>query len=160
VFGLCHLLGFRFAPRLRDLSERRPYIVDRRADYGALNCLIGGAINLRKIEENWDEILRMTASIRAGTVAPSVLMRRHIVEVLHQSMSARLTVATRHTRRWPSGKTNPSFLHFLVGQEPDKRFIMEIDYIDSVAKWVAENAAKAWNELYPILLCDFLSNFR
>ena len=23
VFGLCHLLGFRFAPRLRDLSERR-----------------------------------------------------------------------------------------------------------------------------------------
>jgi TnpA family transposase len=76
VFGLCHLLGFRFAPRLRDLSERRLYIVDRRADYGALDCLIGGAINLRKIEENWDEILRMTASIRAGTVAPSVLMRR------------------------------------------------------------------------------------
>ena len=76
MFGLCHLLGFRFAPRLRDLSERRLYIVDRRADYGALDCLIGGAINLRKIEENWDEILRMTASIRAGTVAPSVLMRR------------------------------------------------------------------------------------
>jgi hypothetical protein len=50
-------------------------------------------------------------------------------------------------RKWPSGKTNPSFLHFLVGQEPDKRFIMEIDYIDSVAKWIAENAAKAWNEL-------------
>ena len=76
VFGLCHLLGFRFAPRLRDLSERRLYIVDRRADYGPLDCLIGGAINLQKIEENWDEILRMTASIRAGTVAPSVLMRR------------------------------------------------------------------------------------
>ena len=76
MFGLCHLLGLRFAPRLRDLSERSLYIVDRRADYGALDCLIGGAINLRKIEENWDEILRMTASIRAGTVAPSVLMRR------------------------------------------------------------------------------------
>jgi hypothetical protein len=40
VFGLCHLLGLRFAPRLRDLSERRLYIVDRRADYGALDCLI------------------------------------------------------------------------------------------------------------------------
>ena len=76
VFGLCHLLGFRFAPRLRDLSDRRLYVVDRRADHGALNCLIGGAIDLRKIEENWDETLRMTASIRAGTVAPSVLMRR------------------------------------------------------------------------------------
>ena len=61
MFGLCHLLGFRFAPRLRDLSDRRLYVVDRRADHGALDCLIGGAINLRKIEENWDETLRMTA---------------------------------------------------------------------------------------------------
>ena len=76
MFGLCHLLGFRFAPRFRDLSDRRRYDVDRRADHGALDCLIGGAINLRKIEENWDETLRITASIRAGTVAPSVLMRR------------------------------------------------------------------------------------
>ena len=66
VFGLCHLLGFRFAPRLRDLSERRLYVVDRRANHGVLDCLIGGAINLRRIEENWDETLRMTASIRAG----------------------------------------------------------------------------------------------
>ena len=38
VFGLCHLLGFRFAPRLRDLSECRLYVVDRRADHGALDC--------------------------------------------------------------------------------------------------------------------------
>jgi TnpA family transposase len=68
--------SLRFAPRLRDLSDRRLYVVDRRADHGTLNCLIGGAINFRRIEENWDETLRMTASIRAGTVAPSVLMRR------------------------------------------------------------------------------------
>ena len=57
MFGLCHLLGFRFAPRFRDLSDRRRYVVDRRADHDALDCLIGGAINLRKIEENWDETL-------------------------------------------------------------------------------------------------------
>jgi Tn3 transposase DDE domain/TrwC relaxase len=74
--GLCHLLGFRFAPRLRDLSERRLYYRRSARDYRALDCLIGGAINLRKNEANWDEILQMTASIRAGPVAPSVLMRR------------------------------------------------------------------------------------
>ena len=28
VFGLCHLLGFRFAPRLRDLADRRLYVAD------------------------------------------------------------------------------------------------------------------------------------
>lgn len=44
-FGLCRLLGFRFAPRLRDLA-------DRRADHGALAPLIGGVLNLRKVEEN------------------------------------------------------------------------------------------------------------
>jgi Tn3 transposase DDE domain len=76
VFGLCHLLGFRFAPRLRDLTDRRLYVADGHADHGALDSLIGGVINLCKIEENWDETLRMTASIRAGTVAPSVLLRR------------------------------------------------------------------------------------
>ncbi len=76
VFGLCHLLGFRFAPRLRDLADRRLYVTDDHADHGALDSLIGGVINLSKIEENWDETLRMTASIRAGTVAPSALLRR------------------------------------------------------------------------------------
>ncbi len=25
VFGLCHLLGFRFAPRIKDLKERKLY---------------------------------------------------------------------------------------------------------------------------------------
>ena len=69
VFGLCHLLGFRFAPRLSDLAERRLYVAEGHADHGGLDSLIGGVINLSKIEENWDETLRVTASIRAGTVA-------------------------------------------------------------------------------------------
>ena len=36
VFGLCHLLGFRFAPRIRDLADRRLYVADARADLRAL----------------------------------------------------------------------------------------------------------------------------
>jgi TnpA family transposase len=76
VFGLCHLLGFRFAPRIRDLADRRHYVTGDRADYGSLGVIIGGSINLHCIKENWDEVLRMAGSIRAGTVAPSVLMRR------------------------------------------------------------------------------------
>jgi TnpA family transposase len=26
VFALCHLLGFRFAPRIRDLADKRLYV--------------------------------------------------------------------------------------------------------------------------------------
>ena len=76
VFGLCHLLGFRFAPRIRDLADRRIYVADGRTAYTALNPMIGGTIDFRVIAENWDETLRLAASIKAGTVAPSVLMRR------------------------------------------------------------------------------------
>jgi TnpA family transposase len=76
VFGLCGLLGFRFAPRIRDLADRRIYVADARAEYKTLDPLIGGAVDMRIIGDNWDEILRAAASIKAGTVAPSVLMRR------------------------------------------------------------------------------------
>ena len=76
VFGLCHLLGFRFAPRIRDLADRRLYVVGARAAYKALDPLIGGAIDQRVIADNWEEILRLAASIKAGTVAPSAILRR------------------------------------------------------------------------------------
>ena len=76
VFGLCHLLGFRFAPRIRDLADRRLYIVGARTAYKALDPLIGGTIDSRIIAENWDELLRLAASIKAGTVAPSAILRR------------------------------------------------------------------------------------
>ena len=76
VFGLCHLTGFRFAPRIRDLADRRLYTTDSRAAYSALTPMIGGTVDFRIIGENWDETLRLAASIKAGTVAPSALIKR------------------------------------------------------------------------------------
>jgi len=76
VFGMCGLLGFRFAPRIRDLADRKLYVPNASAQYKTLGTMIGGAIDMRLPGENWDEILRSGASIRAGTVAPSALMRR------------------------------------------------------------------------------------
>jgi TnpA family transposase len=29
VFGLCHLLGYRFAPRIKDLKDRKLYTVEK-----------------------------------------------------------------------------------------------------------------------------------
>src|SRR5208282_5386953 len=67
------LLGFRFAPRIRDLADRRLYIVGARTAYKALDPLIGGTIDSRIIAEIWDELLRLAVSIKAGTVAPSAI---------------------------------------------------------------------------------------
>jgi TnpA family transposase len=52
------------------------YVADGRAVYTALNPMIGGTLDFRGISENWNETLRGAASIKAGTVAPSALMRR------------------------------------------------------------------------------------
>lgn len=76
VFGLCHLLGFRFAPRIRDLGERRLYALGNMSRWPTLRPLIAGPINVCAIEDDWHETLRLAASIRAGTVRASVMLRK------------------------------------------------------------------------------------
>jgi TnpA family transposase len=57
VFGLCHLLGFRFAPRIRDLPDRRLYTAEKAKRYPTLQPFIGGRINLKQLLAQWSEIL-------------------------------------------------------------------------------------------------------
>lgn len=71
-----HLLGFRFAPRIRDLGETRLYIPASNTAYGALNPLIGGTLNTKAIRTHWDEILRLSTSIKQGTVTASLMLRK------------------------------------------------------------------------------------
>ena len=75
VFALAWALGYRWAPRLADLPDQRLWRIDRHAHYGPLNGLARNHINTRLIAENWDEICRLTASLRAGTVVPSAILR-------------------------------------------------------------------------------------
>ena len=76
VFALMHLLGFRFAPRIRDLKDTKLYIVKNGVDYPALNAMIGGSLNIKHIRAHWDEILRLATSIKQGTVTASLMLRK------------------------------------------------------------------------------------
>ncbi len=76
VFALMHLLGFRFAPRIRDLGETKLYIPKRDATYEGLKSMIGGSLNIKLIRTHWDEILRMATSIKQGTVTASLMLRK------------------------------------------------------------------------------------
>ena len=38
--------------------------------------LIGGAVNVKQITEHWDELLRLSASLRLGTVTASLMLRK------------------------------------------------------------------------------------
>jgi TnpA family transposase len=76
VFALMHLLGFRFAPRIRDLKDSKLYVPKSEEGYSGLQPIIGGALNLKQVREHWDEILRLAASIKHGTVTASLMLRK------------------------------------------------------------------------------------
>jgi TnpA family transposase len=76
VFALMHLLGFRFAPRIRDLADKRLFVTDNKKEYPSIKAMIGDAINAKHIRSHWDEILRLAASIKQGTVTASLILRK------------------------------------------------------------------------------------
>lgn len=76
VFGLCHLLGYRFAPRIRDLADKKLYLPDKACEYPSLGSMTGGVIQKMHILSQWEDILRLTASISHGTATASLLLRK------------------------------------------------------------------------------------
>jgi TnpA family transposase len=76
VFALMHLLGYRFAPRIRDLADKRLFVPGKAVCYPTLTLLLGDTINTKCIRTQWDEILRLATSIRRGTVTASLIIRK------------------------------------------------------------------------------------
>ena len=77
VFALMHLLGFRFAPRIRDLGDTKLFIPKGDASYDALAPMISSdRLNIGLIRAHWDEIVRLATSIKQGTVTASLMLRK------------------------------------------------------------------------------------
>ncbi|MGK9171046.1 transposase [Inquilinus limosus] len=76
IFALSHMLGFRFVPWLRDLADRKLAPIGSASQYPGLKDLMGKAIRTDVIVECWDDAVRTVASIDAGTVAPSEILKK------------------------------------------------------------------------------------
>ncbi|MFT5875652.1 MAG: TnpA family transposase, partial [Clostridium sp.] len=76
VFGLTQLLGFRFAPRLRDISDCKLYYIEKKEEFKNIQSVIKGKININIIKENFDDILRLAHSIKQGKVSASLIMSK------------------------------------------------------------------------------------
>ena len=76
VFILCVMLGFRFCPRLRDFPDRKLASIEPATAYPTLQPLLGRRIKVDVIREHWHEVVRLVASLKAGTVAPSAMLRK------------------------------------------------------------------------------------
>jgi len=76
VFAVTSLLAFRFIPRIRDLPSKRLYLFDPSAAPKELRGLIGGKIREGLIVQNWPDILRAVATMAAGIMPPSQLLKK------------------------------------------------------------------------------------
>jgi len=76
VFGLCQLFGFRFAPRIRDIKERKLYLLPDQKAPASLAPLVGGVIDREHIAVHWDQLLRLATSIRTGTTTSSAMLKK------------------------------------------------------------------------------------
>jgi TnpA family transposase len=76
VFAATALLSYRFVPRIRDLPSKRLYLFDPAATPKGIRGLVGGKIREKLITENWPDILRAVATMAAGVMPPSQLLRK------------------------------------------------------------------------------------
>ncbi|MGD9216782.1 MAG: Tn3 family transposase [Desulfobacteraceae bacterium] len=76
IFGATHLLGFSYAPRIKNLKQQRIYTFKNRGKDPEWKINPSGYINTQLIEDNWDDILRLIATIKLKETTASAIFRR------------------------------------------------------------------------------------
>jgi TnpA family transposase len=78
IFGATYLLGFSYAPRIKNLKRQRLYIFKGRGKAQRSKWKINpaGYIDTKLIEENWSDILRLIVTVKLKEITASELFRR------------------------------------------------------------------------------------
>lgn len=79
VFAAFDLVGLRFSPRIRDLPSRRLYRLGPARDlvrFPHAGSLLSRAIQTDLIVSQWDELLRLGASLKFGHASASLLLSK------------------------------------------------------------------------------------
>ncbi|MBW8358962.1 MAG: Tn3 family transposase [Weeksellaceae bacterium] len=76
VFAMCSLLGYQFAPRLRNLSSLRLYAMKGITIPKAMKELFTAKANIERIGQQWPDIVRLIASIITHRIVPSEILRQ------------------------------------------------------------------------------------
>jgi TnpA family transposase len=75
LFGLCQLLGYSLMPRL-NVRKQQLYKLDRTMQYGRLAAVIRGTVDTALIREQWDQLVRVAASLQNRTAQAHVVLKR------------------------------------------------------------------------------------
>ena len=76
VFGLAHLLGIKLYPRMRNWNDVVFYRPEKSSTYRHIDALFGQVVDWAMIERHWPDMMQVVLSIQAGTVLPSMLLRK------------------------------------------------------------------------------------
>ena len=76
LFGTSAMLGYRLVLRIRDLPSKRLYVFNPDAAPKELRKLVGGKIREELIVANWPDLFRCAATMAAGKIRPSQLLRK------------------------------------------------------------------------------------
>jgi len=76
LWGLCHLLGIDFMPRLKDLADQRLWLLEGASIPAALAGLFAGTVDAAVFSEQWDQLVRIAASLKARTAPAHVVLQR------------------------------------------------------------------------------------
>lgn len=77
IFGLTHLLGFSFAPRIKGVGKQTLYIFRPKNKAGSdWEIAPDKTINAHLIRENWDDLLRLVTTIKLKENTASDIFRR------------------------------------------------------------------------------------
>jgi TnpA family transposase len=95
VFGLMPFFGYRFAPRLRDIKERRLHLLPGQEAGPLLAGMTGEPIALGHVAAHWDELLRFA-------IDPHRHRHRFSDATPPVRLSATEWTSPRVARAWPS----------------------------------------------------------
>jgi len=78
IFAITYLLGFSYAPRIKNLKKQALYIFKTRkkSEHKEWNIIPDKYVNTDNIEETWDDILRLVATIKLKETTASEIFKR------------------------------------------------------------------------------------
>jgi TnpA family transposase len=76
IFALCHLLGFYFMPRIRDLKKQQLYKINKNYNADKFTPLMKKSVNLNLIAEQWDAMIRVAVSLKNKTAPAHIIVER------------------------------------------------------------------------------------
>lgn len=132
VFALCHLLGFSFMPRIKNLKSQQLYRPEKRPAEGPFSPLLRKTMDLDLIEEQWDPMMRIACSLKLRSAPANVVVQRLTTGSPHD----RLSKAVRHLGRLI--KTS-YILRYCTDQELRRHVQRQLnkgEYRQKLSRWI------------------------